>query len=109
MNDKGRFLWPGFGDNMRVLKWIVERVRGRAGARETDLGWMPAYSDLDWSGSDIRPEEFEPLMQIDAAAWHRELQQHGEWFATLGGQLPRQLAVKLEVLKLQLLPDRSAA
>ncbi len=109
MNDKGQFLWPGFSDNMRVLKWIVERVRGRAGARETDLGWMPSYHDLDWSGSDIRPAEFEPLMQIDADAWHRELQQHAEWFAGLGGQVPRQLAVKLEALKLRLLPERTAA
>jgi phosphoenolpyruvate carboxykinase (GTP) len=109
MNDRGQFLWPGFGDNMRVLKWIVERVRGRAGARETDLGWMPAYEDLDWSGSGIQPAEFEPLMQIDADAWHRELQQHGEWFASLGGQVPRQLALKLEALKLRLLPERTAA
>jgi len=109
MNDNGQFLWPGFGDNMRVLKWIVERVRGRADARETDLGWMPAFTDLDWSGSSIRATEFEPLMQVDADAWHRELQQHGEWFAKLGGQVPRQLAIKLEALKLRLQPARTAA
>jgi phosphoenolpyruvate carboxykinase (GTP) len=102
MDDKGRFLWPGFGDNMRVLKWIVERVRGRAGARETDLGWMPGYEDLDWSGSGITRAEFEPLIRIDADAWHQELDQHAEWFAGLGGQVPRQLALKLESLKLSL-------
>jgi phosphoenolpyruvate carboxykinase (GTP) len=109
MNDKGEFLWPGFSDNMRVLKWIVERVRGRAGARETDLGWMPAFSDLDWSGSSIQAAEFDPLMQVDADAWHRELRQHGEWFARLGGQVPRQLAVKLEALTLRLQPEGTAA
>lgn len=102
MNDQGEFLWSGFGENMCVLKWIVERVQGRAEARETDLGWIPRYEDLDWSGSDISPAEFEPLTRVDADAWHRELLQHGEWFAKMGARLPKALAIKQDLLNLRL-------
>jgi phosphoenolpyruvate carboxykinase (GTP) len=108
MNDKGEFMWPGFGENMRVLKWIVERARGRASATETELGWMPRFEDLDWSGSAIGRAEFEPLTQIDTDAWHHELTQHNDWFARMGTQLPKQFQFKRALLNLRFQSERSA-
>ena len=95
-------MWPGFSENMRVLKWIVERVHRRVGARESDLGWMPTFEDLDWSGSTTSHAEFELLVAIDVDAWHRELAQHREWFDRVGAHLPKELASKHAWLSLRL-------
>ena len=94
----GKFLWPGFGDNMRVLKWIVDRARGRALARETPIGWMPHYEDLDWSGMDFPREQFEALQQFDRALWRQEVIGHEELFLDLHSHLPKEMIYERELL-----------
>jgi len=88
----GNFLWPGYGENMRVLKWIVERARGRAVSIEGPIGWMPRYEDLDWRGmEDFGTARFHELMAVDREAWVAELLQHEELFLKLYDRLPKEL------------------
>jgi phosphoenolpyruvate carboxykinase (GTP) len=96
---EGKFLWPGYGENMRVLQWLVDRCHGRAGAAESVLGWVPRERDLEWSGLDgaVR-ERFEDLMTIERDVWIRELLLHEELFAKLQDKVPRELTLKRELL-----------
>ncbi len=91
-DDQGRFVWPGFGQNMRVLGWVVERCLGRAKAVETALGFEPSYRDVDWTGFAFPQERFEQVMRVDRAAWSREIAAHDAFFAKLGAKRPAALA-----------------
>jgi phosphoenolpyruvate carboxykinase (GTP) len=96
---EGNFLWPGFGENMRILKWIVERAHGRAVSIESPIGWMPRYEDLDWSGlEDFTREQFHELMSVNRSAWQRELLAHEELFMRLYDRLPKELLFIRELI-----------
>src|SRR5882762_6916892 len=82
-NEDGKFMWPGFGENMRVLKWIVDRARGRALGRETPIGWMPRYEDIEWNGLDFPKDKFDELENFDRKEWRTEVIQHEEIFIEL--------------------------
>jgi phosphoenolpyruvate carboxykinase (GTP) len=97
-DDQGRFLWPGYGENMRVLEWIINRCRGRAYAAETILGWMPRPSDIDLEGLDISPEQFAAVQAIDTDSMKREILTHEELFLKLAGELPKELIFQRELL-----------
>jgi phosphoenolpyruvate carboxykinase (GTP) len=90
----GKFVWPGFGQNMRVLQWIVDRCGGRAQANETALGFMPSYRDLDWRGIDFDAARFDAVMSVDIAQWRRELVSHDALFDKLGAKRPSALAAE---------------
>jgi phosphoenolpyruvate carboxykinase (GTP) len=86
---QGKFVWPGFGENMRVLQWIFERSQGRANGVETPLGTMPRFDDLNWQGLDkFSPTQFGELSRIDSASWKEELALQDEFFSKLGKRLP---------------------
>ncbi len=97
-NAEGKFMWPGFGDNMRILKWVVERVHGRASSIESPLGWMPRYNDIDWTGLDFTPEKFYELMSVDREAWKAEVLSHEELFAKLYDRLPKEFLYMRELI-----------
>jgi phosphoenolpyruvate carboxykinase (GTP) len=94
----GRFLWPGYGENMRILKWIVDRCQGRTGAAESPLGWVPRRDDLEWQGLDLSPASFNELMALDRDAWLDELALHEGLFARLQDRLPEELGRRREHL-----------
>jgi phosphoenolpyruvate carboxykinase (GTP) len=95
----GNFLWPGFGDNMRVLKWIVDRCRGRAGALETQLGWVPRFEDFDTDGiPGFTREQFDQLQLMDPEEWRREILSHDELFMKLYTYLPKDMIFQRELL-----------
>jgi phosphoenolpyruvate carboxykinase (GTP) len=84
----GKFVWPGYGENMRVLQWMVERVEGRGRGQEHVFGVSPQYGDLDWSGLDFTRAQFDQVTRIDAAEWKAEMSLHDELFAQLAHHLP---------------------
>ncbi|MBE3027708.1 phosphoenolpyruvate carboxykinase (GTP) [Janthinobacterium sp. BJB1] len=91
-DEAGKFVWPGFGDNMRVLKWMLERIEGKAGGVENLFGTTPQYGDLNWDGLPFTQEQFDTITSIDKAAWLEELKLHTELFEKLAYHLPQELA-----------------
>lgn len=91
-DEEGRFVWPGFGENMRILEWIVARSHGRAVAVESPIGWMPRHQDINWEGiEDFSEEDFLKAMSIDRNDWDRELLQHDELFIRLYDRIPKEM------------------
>jgi phosphoenolpyruvate carboxykinase (GTP) len=98
----GKFLWPGFGENIRVLKWAIERIEGTAAAVETPIGYVPASGSLDISGLDLDPAELDSVTSVDVEEWRDELPQIEQWFTKIGGQLPTGMRDELDALRLRL-------
>ncbi|WP_107773121.1 phosphoenolpyruvate carboxykinase (GTP) [Nocardioides sediminis] len=97
--EDGDFLWPGFGENSRVLKWVIERLDGQAAAVETPIGHVPAPGSLDVEGLDMTPEAIEAALAVDAEEWKAEIPQIQEWFEKFGDDLPSVLWTELDGLK----------
>ena len=97
-DDQGQFLWPGFGENMRVLKWIIDRCHGRAYAVETTLGWMPRARDIDLEGLNINVDELEAIQTVDNNSVKLELLSQEELFLKLAGDLPKEMVFQRELL-----------
>jgi phosphoenolpyruvate carboxykinase (GTP) len=94
----GKFVWPGFGENMRILKWVVDRANGKVGALESPLGWMPRYEDLMWDGLNFSEAKFYDAMSVDRDQWVKELLLHEELFSKLYDRLPKELIFIRELL-----------
>jgi len=94
-NAQGRFLWPGYGENLRVLAWMLDRCAGRAGAVESPIGWQPRPQDLDTHGLDVGPETLSALLTVDPVLWRRELAEMRAYFAKYGDRLPAALLEEL--------------
>ncbi|MFU8858932.1 MAG: phosphoenolpyruvate carboxykinase (GTP) [Cyclonatronaceae bacterium] len=98
-DENGKFMWPGFGDNMRILKWIVDRVNGKTAAVESPLGWMPRHEDIDWRGlENFSKTDFLKLMNVDREAWKQEVLSHEELFSKLYDRLPKEFLFMRELI-----------
>ncbi len=97
-DEKGNFLWPGFSDNMRVLQWIFNRIKGKTSAVESPIGWMPRYEDIDWNGLNFSRQDFEKVMTVDREAWKGELLAHEELFEKMYDRLPKEYVYMRELL-----------
>jgi phosphoenolpyruvate carboxykinase (GTP) len=96
--EEGKWLWPGFGENARVLKWIVQRVNGEGHAMETALGWMPRKEDLDWSGLELDDDDWDELMKIDTETLLAQTLGHEELFLKLWDHMPKELLWQRDLL-----------
>ncbi len=98
-DSEGNWLWPGFGENMRILKWIIDRSHGRAGAIESPLGWVPRYEDIDWRGMEHFSEaQFNQLMAIDRDAFQQEVASHDDLFVRLYDRIPKEIIFLRELI-----------
>jgi len=97
-DDKGKFLWPGYGENLRVLEWILARCRGEVGAKETPIGYIPNPEDIDKKGLDITKAAIDKLLSINVDNWKEELKGHKEFFLEFGERLPKEIWEEYEAL-----------
>ena len=97
-DENGNFQWPGFGENIRVLKWIVDRIHGNASSVESPIGWMPRYQDIDWTGLNFTKEEFAKIMTVDREPGKQELLSHEELFERMYDKLPKEFFFMRELL-----------
>jgi len=97
-DEKGNFIWPGFRENMRILKWIVQRANFGAKARETAIGWLPRHEDIDWTGMEFSRAKWDEVMRIDRPTWKLQTLQHEELFLELSDHLPKELIFEREML-----------
>ncbi len=98
-DEQGQYIWPGFGENIRVLKWIVDRVNGKVGARETALGLVPELKDLDLGGLKITADKMTKLLEVNPADWRQELDDTEKFFSQFGGHLPPEMQQELRKAK----------
>jgi phosphoenolpyruvate carboxykinase (GTP) len=98
----GKFIWPGFGENMRILQWIVEKVHGRTYAEESPLGWVPRYEDINWDGLDFSEDDFDEIMAVDRDIWEAEILSHEELFIKLYDRLPKEFMMLRQLTLSQL-------
>jgi len=102
-SEEGKFLWPGFGDNMRVLEWIVRRCKGEAAGHETQIGWIPAFDDFNVEGLEgFTEKSFDACMAFDRNEWKTELVSQAEFFLDLYDHLPKELLFQRELLAARL-------
>ncbi len=104
-SDDGKFIWPGFGDNARVLKWMFNRIDNNANAYETQLGWSPDFKDLDVDGLNLTEVQYATLMKLDEDQWIKEIDSHREFFRTFGEELPMDFISMYENLKIKFLSE----
>jgi phosphoenolpyruvate carboxykinase (GTP) len=98
----GRFLWPGFGDNSRVIEWIVRRLDGEVGARESAIGRLPRTDDLNLDGIEVSSQDLDELFEVDPALWLQEADLTEQFFSTFEGRVPAPLYAELAALRYRL-------
>jgi phosphoenolpyruvate carboxykinase (GTP) len=98
-DERGRFIWPGFGENLRVLLWMIGRVKGKAAAEDTPIGLVPAESGLDWDGLGLGPAERQQLLRVDRGEWAAEVPEIRAFFSRFGDHLPAELTERLATLE----------
>ena len=101
-DDEGNFLWPGFGDNMRVLNWIIDRCEGKADATETAIGYVPKPEDIDLTDLDMDMDTLKSILKVDKDIWEKEAAEIEEHYKKFGDKLPHELKEQLENLKANL-------
>jgi len=101
-DESGKFLWPGYGDNSRVLKWVFERCDGKVNAVDTPIGRLPALTDLDTEGLNLTPEKLKKLLNVDIEGWLAEIPLIREHFAKFGSHLPEGLKKEVDDLEARL-------